>query len=84
MLLKVSKTTSPHKLFAYDCVTLYNTYILYCNFKEESAIILLLSNVEGQFWIAGGNFLGCVMSPKATEKRAQQAYWIKFLLLLNL
>ena len=27
-LLKVSKTTSPRKLFAYDCVTLYiDTYI---------------------------------------------------------
>ena len=27
-LLKVSKTTSPQTLFAYDCVTLYVTYIL--------------------------------------------------------
>ena len=27
-LLKLSKTTSPQKLFAYDCVTLYDTYLL--------------------------------------------------------
>ena len=29
-LLKVSKTTSPQKLFAYDCVTLYNKHVYHC------------------------------------------------------
>ena len=39
-LLKVSKTTSPQKPFAYDCVTLYLYTI---NFKDWAYFIISLS-----------------------------------------
>ena len=41
-LLKVSKTTSPQKLFAYDCVTLY--YALYPFSIKTSYIDILTYN----------------------------------------
>ena len=43
-LLKVFKTTSPQKLFAYDCVTLYAN--MSCNFIDAILIdYLVLANV---------------------------------------
>ena len=40
-LLKVSKTKSPQKLFAYDCVTLYVYFIIYkCNKNEDPSDFL--------------------------------------------
>ena len=34
-LLKVSKTTSPQKLFAYDCVTLFS---IFCSWLKKNVI----------------------------------------------
>ena len=41
-LLKVSKTTSPQKLFAYDCVTLYFADLKYRNIQGEQLNIAVL------------------------------------------
>ena len=48
-LLKVSKTTYPQKLFAYDCVTLYITY--FC-------IVSCVLCIYTFFW-----FLLCLLAP---------------------
>ena len=47
-LLKVSKTTSPQKLFAYDCVTLYllGLYLVVWYFLESSLKVFCRSDPE--------------------------------------
>ena len=48
-LLKLSKTTSPKKLFAYDCATLYVT------FRLMISIILTLTKLSPEIFGNGGN-----------------------------
>ena len=47
-MLKLSKTTSPNKLFDYDCITLYSVpYSLVLELKGKTQIVSNLNNVSG-------------------------------------
>ena len=57
-LLKVSKTTSLQKLFAYDCATLYiHMYILVKRKRTKNSTKTPNKNIEGR-WLEGEEKIG--------------------------